>query len=148
MIELRPLVLADLPLLMAIEQAANPYPWSEGVFRSCFGGQYFSYALLQNDVLQGFYFGQFLGVESQLFNICVAPTAQGKGFGKQLLGHYIEQCLVRNALEAWLEVRAGNTTAIQLYQKLGFIETGRRANYYVGPQGREDAILMCLPLAL
>lgn len=148
MIELRPLVLADLPLLMAIEQAANPYPWSEGVFRSCFGGQYFSYALLQNNVLQGFYFGQFLGVESQLFNICVAPTAQGKGFGKQLLGHYIEQCLVRNALEAWLEVRAGNTTAIQLYQKLGFIETGRRANYYVGPQGREDAILMCLPLAL
>jgi [ribosomal protein S18]-alanine N-acetyltransferase len=148
MIELRALLLADLPLLTAIEQAANPYPWSEGVFRSCFGGQYFSYGLLQNNVLQGFYFGQFLGVESQLFNICVAPTAQGKGFGQQLLSHYIEQCLERNALEAWLEVRAGNTAAIPLYQKLGFIETGRRANYYVGPQGREDAILMCLPLAL
>lgn len=148
MINIRPLVLNDVPLLTAIEQAANPYPWTEGVFRSCFGGQYFNYGLLLDDVLQGFYFGQFLGIESQLFNICVAPQAQGKGLGAQLLTHYVEQCQERKAVDAWLEVRASNANAIHLYQKMGFIETGRRTNYYVGPQGREDAILMCLPLAL
>lgn len=148
MINIRPLVLADIPLLSVIEQVANPYPWSEGVFRSCFGSQYFNYALLLDDVLQGFYFGQFLGVESQLFNICVASQAQGKGFGKMLLTHFIEQSQLRNALDAWLEVRVTNLKAIQLYEKLGFIETGRRANYYTSPQGREDAILMCMPLAL
>lgn len=148
MISFRPLVPADITSIAAIEQAANPYPWTEGVFSSCFGSQYFNYALLLNDALQGFYFGQFLGVESQLFNICVAPQAQGKGFGKMLLSHFVEQSQLRNALDAWLEVRVTNQKAIQLYEKLGFIETGRRANYYSGPQGREDAILMCLPLAL
>lgn len=148
MLNLRPLLVADIPCLLAIEQAANPYPWTEGVFRSCFGGAYFSFGIEQAGELQGFYFGQFLGVESQLFNICVSPKAQGKGLGKQLLSHYISQCEARKALEAWLEVRAANSKAIALYQKLGFIETGRRANYYVGPEGKEDAILMCLPLAL
>jgi ribosomal-protein-alanine N-acetyltransferase len=49
-------------------------------------------------------------------------------------------------LDAWLEVRESAKHAIQLYQKYGFIETGRRANYYVNTAGREAAVLMALPL--
>lgn len=37
-------------------------------------------------------------------------------------------------------MRAGNAPAIALYEKLGFVEVGRRKNYYEKP--REDAILM------
>ena len=45
-----------------------------------------------------------------------------------------------------LEVRAGNAAAIGLYRKYGFIETGRRKNYYPLPEGGyEDAILMEKP---
>ena len=43
-----------------------------------------------------------------------------------------------------LEVRAGNEPAIALYRKHGFVEVGRRKNYYEKP--REDAILMTLVL--
>ena len=45
-----------------------------------------------------------------------------------------------------LEVRASNAAAIGLYRKYGFIETGRRKNYYPLPEGGyEDAILMEKP---
>ncbi|MDP4945098.1 ribosomal protein S18-alanine N-acetyltransferase [Alishewanella sp. SMS8] len=145
--EIRLLSLEDLPTLVNIELAANLYPWTEGVFRSCFNQQYFNYGVFQHEQLQGFYIGQFLGVESQLFNIAVAPQAQGQGFGKLLLAHFVAQSTERNALDAWLEVRATNQQALHLYQQAGFIETGRRNNYYVSAQGREDALLMCLPLA-
>ena len=145
--DIQPLSLEDLPALMNIELAANLYPWTEGVFRSCFNQQYFNYGLFLHEQLQGFYIGQFLGIESQLFNIAVAPQAQGQGFGKLLLEHFITQSAERNALDAWLEVRANNQNALHLYHQAGFIETGRRHNYYVSAHGREDALLMCLPLA-
>ena len=39
-----------------------------------------------------------------------------------------------------LEVRASNNPAIALYEKLGFVQIGRRKNYYRNP--REDALIL------
>ena len=39
-----------------------------------------------------------------------------------------------------LEVRASNYPAISLYEKLGFIQVGRRPGYYRSP--REDALIL------
>jgi len=43
-----------------------------------------------------------------------------------------------------LEVRVSGRAARRLYEKLGFVESGRRRNYYTGPA--EDAIVMSLGL--
>jgi ribosomal-protein-alanine N-acetyltransferase len=43
-----------------------------------------------------------------------------------------------------LEVRVSNFSAIRLYLNYGFIEVGRRRDYYRTEFGREDAILMTL----
>ena len=145
--QIKPLSVADIPALLSIETVANRYPWTEGVFKSCFGSQYFNFGLFENDKLLGFYFGQFIAIESQLFNICVSISQQGKGLGGKLLSHFIAESEQRNAAEAWLEVRASNQSAIHLYQKHGFIEAGCRPNYYSSASGKEDAIMMCLPLS-
>ena len=85
--------------------------------------------------------------EATLFNIAVHPKAQGKGIGKQLLSGLIEQLRCRDVLTLWLEVRASNQVAIQLYQSLGFNEVTVRKRYYPTPDGgREDAIVMALYL--
>ncbi|MBV2128882.1 ribosomal protein S18-alanine N-acetyltransferase [Rheinheimera sp. SM2107] len=143
---IKPLSIVDIPDLLTIETAANPYPWTEGVFKSCFGSQYFNFGIFDNEQLLGFYFGQFITVESQLFNICVSRDQQGKGLGGKLLAHFISQSELRDATEAWLEVRASNHSAIHLYSKFGFIEAGVRPNYYSSTSGKEDALMMCLPL--
>ena len=45
-----------------------------------------------------------------------------------------------------LEVRAGNTAARALYERMGFQIVGHRAEYYSTSQGREDALLMSMLL--
>jgi len=45
-----------------------------------------------------------------------------------------------------LEVRAGNTAARALYERMGFQTVGHRADYYATSQGREDALLMTVLL--
>ncbi|WP_337843265.1 ribosomal protein S18-alanine N-acetyltransferase [Rheinheimera sp.] len=137
---------ADIAAMLAVEQAANAYPWTEGNFKSCFSERYFNAVLEQQGEILGFYVGQQVAVEATLFDIGVTPTAQGKGYGRLLLQHFLAQAEGKAVLDVWLEVRQSNTAAIALYESAGFIQTGLRPNYYPTKQGREDAILMALPL--
>lgn len=84
--------------------------------------------------------------EATLFNIAVHPEHQRKGYGRALMEHLIAELEQRGILTLWLEVRASNQQAIALYQVLGFNEVSIRRNYYPTAQGREDAIIMALPL--
>jgi len=52
----------------------------------------------------------------------------------------------KGASMLFLEVRATNTAAINLYTVLGFNEIGYRRGYYPATQGREDAILFAREL--
>ena len=54
----------------------------------------------------------------------------------------LENCKKRGALCATLEVRAGNTPAIKMYENLGFLSAGLRKAYYL--DNREDAVIMWL----
>ena len=47
----------------------------------------------------------------------------------------------------FLEVRAGNGRARNLYQSSGFSEIGVRKDYYPSALGREDAVCMALNLS-
>ena len=48
----------------------------------------------------------------------------------------------------WLEVRVSNGAAIGLYREAGFAQIGWRRGYYRSAEGREDAIIMRLALAM
>ena len=63
-----------------------------------------------------------------------------KNFALYLIVGLIGALELRDSHSLMLEVRTSNTPAISVYEKLGFIEVGRRKNYYRNP--KEDAIIM------
>ena len=139
-----PAILPDLDEMMVIEKAAQQFPMTERVMASCFGPRYFNrLARLGTDVV-GFYIGEYVAGEASLIEICISPRHQGKGYGRALLEDFIGQARRLGGESCWLEVRASNSSAQQLYLSRGFNELDRRKDYYPGAEGREDALLMSL----
>jgi len=96
--------------------------------------------------MAGFVITQVVLDEATLFNIAIHPLWQRRGLGRLLLTALIEQLTARNVVTLWLEVRASNLAALALYEEFGFNEVTVRRNYYPSVNGREDAIVMALPL--
>ncbi|MBN3063472.1 ribosomal protein S18-alanine N-acetyltransferase [Pectobacterium aquaticum] len=136
----------DLAQAFKIEQVSHAFPWSEKTFISNQGERYFNLKLEHDGQLAAYAITQVVLDEATLFNIAVHPDHQRQGLGRQLLEHLIDEMERRGILTLWLEVRESNARAIALYESLGFNEVSVRRDYYPTAQGREDAILMALPL--
>lgn len=137
-----------LDAVMAIENAAYPFPWTRGNFIDSLASGYPAQVLLdgaQRDRVIG-YFVAMEGVdELHLLNLTVAPEAQNRGHGWALLDALAALCRQCDALQLWLEVRHSNPRAHALYLRYGFRDIGVRRGYYPAAEGvREDALVMSL----
>jgi ribosomal-protein-alanine N-acetyltransferase len=88
--------------------------------------------------------GRIMADEAEILKLSVAETARHKGVGYLLLDFVIGYCGTKGVKNCFLELRASNRAARNLYEKRGFLRVGSRKNYYDQP--REDAILMQLEL--
>ena len=93
-------------------------------------------------------------IENQAHTHPWSETGLKECFGPlyRVLGIKLQDGLLGFAKDAgavvlMLEVRQSNEAAKYLYEKVGFIESGRRKNYYPTDDGYEDAILMDLALS-
>lgn len=146
MLELRPLSPADLPAMLAVEQAAYAQPWSESLLASCFGERYLGVGAWQQGALVGYYLADWLLDESTLMNLCLRPDCRGRGWGRRLLDDYLARSAALGCRQWWLEVRRSNLTAQGLYLSAGYRQVGCRKHYYPTDTGREDALVMCRTL--
>ncbi|HGK4674379.1 TPA: ribosomal protein S18-alanine N-acetyltransferase [Kluyvera georgiana] len=138
----------DLPRAFDIERRAHAFPWSEKTFVSNQGDRYLNFQMSVDGKMAAFAITQVVLDEATLFNIAVDPAYQRRGLGRELLEHLIETLETRGVLTLWLEVRASNHAAIALYESLGFNKATIRRNYYPTAEGREDAIVMALPIGM
>lgn len=79
-----------------------------------------------------------------LESISVHPAARRQGIGSALLRSVLAWALDHGAQRLCLEVRAGNASALRLYERLGMQVEGRRPRYYTAPE--EDALLLGIPI--
>ena len=83
---------------------------------------------------------------ADILNIGIDPDFKRQGYGTALLNYLIEELRKRHIGEIFLEVRAGNKSAIQFYKRQGFKEISVRKNYYTknskNQSHREDGIIM------
>lgn len=146
-LQFRTLGQADLDQIMVIERAAYVYPWTEGNFRDCFKSKYECLAAELQGEMVGYIILMMIVDEAHLLNICVDPRHQGKGYGREILLKGIQHIEAKFVVSTmFLEVRPSNKAAIELYQSIGFCEVGLRKNYYPASNGKEDAIIMALPM--
>ena len=138
---IRPMMVDDLPAVLAVENRAYSHPWSEGILRDCLRVGYSCWVCELGDALIGHAVMSIALGEAHLLNLCVHPDQQRQGTGRRLLHRMLRVASERQADTVFLEVRASNTAARALYEDEGFGEIGRRRNYYPADSGREDAIV-------
>jgi len=143
---MRAMTSADLPAVLAIENASQPTPWSEGNFRDCLRGAYRCRVAAVDGEPVGFMILSSVLDERHLLNVAVASARQRRGLALWMLEDELDEARTASMSVMYLEVRAGNDGAQSLYRRLGFVENGRRKGYYRAGTGREDAVLMMLEL--
>ena len=144
--DFRPMRPVDLVPVVAIEQAAYPFPWSDGIFRDCLRVGYCCWVVEQESAVIGYWIMQVVARESHILNLCVHPAYHRQGFGRALLARLLDLARDHRADTVLLEVRPTNEAAIALYTRVGFNEVGVRRSYYPGHKGKEDALILARSL--
>jgi ribosomal-protein-alanine N-acetyltransferase len=78
--------------------------------------------------------------EIHINNVAIRPRFRGQGLGTALMHHVLAEAQRLGARRATLEVRASNTDARRLYERLGFYVAATRRNYSTNPV--EDALIL------
>ncbi|WP_035247526.1 ribosomal protein S18-alanine N-acetyltransferase [Desulfogranum mediterraneum] len=143
----RPLSLADLDALVALEQENMLPGWSRAQLAAEFDAAAgLQLGLDHGGQLAGYAFFRSCGPEAELFRIVVCRARRGLGLGHILLKQGLQLLAAAGREVCFLEVRASNRAARKLYRGEGFEECGLRPAYYSCPQ--EDAVVMAKELAV
>lgn len=138
-----PMDKSHLTQIAEIEKECFSSPWTVPMLEEELNNLCASFIVAQGEdgTVLG-YAGLHVAVdEGYIDNIAVREDYRRQGVGQALLGAFMRFGQEKLAFLT-LEVRPSNEPAIQFYMKHGFVQVGRRKNYYTAP--REDAILMTL----
>lgn len=147
-LDYQPMQLSDVPEVVALEQSVYPYPWTEKNFVDSLNSNYEAWVLRERSgELLGYFLVMAIVDEAHLLNVAVSASRQKQGLGRFLLNQAVA-CARGLGMESMLlEVRPSNTRALEIYERYGFQQIGRRKGYYpAGGQQREDAIVMRIEL--
>lgn len=131
---------SDIDTVLSIESVCYPQPWKREHFKNEITARHsFPYVAEVHGSVVGYVCAMSLFEDAQILNIAVSPGLRGCGIAGVLLEYAIKVVSEHGAEVLALEVRSGNTAAIDLYDRFGFVRTGIRLKYY---EGVDDAILM------
>lgn len=124
-----------------IEAQCFSTPWSENSVTSELTNPLSLWVVaLDSAVVAGYVGSQSVMGEADMMNIAVRPAYRGQGIGTELVNQLVNRLKENQVYCLTLEVRRSNIQAIELYEKIGFVQIGRRPNYYCNP--KEDALIL------
>ncbi len=139
----RPATEEDLDQVTEIESKSISPPWPRAAFAAELGKQTSRFWVITDDEtdqkVMAYAVFSFPAEQAHLVTFAVHPQYRRAGLGAYLLRRLINYVMRRNGESIVLEVRKGNTPAVQLYQALGFIVIHTMPRFY--PDG-EDAYSM------
>lgn len=131
---IREMTSSDLAAVLAIETDLFPTDaWSKDLFLGELAQVPISrkVAVLEHDgQVIGYASLRFVGREGDVNTIAVAKDHQRQGYGQELLNWMFTTAKDLGVRELFLDVRADNQAAIQMYKQAGFERIDIRRNYY------------------
>lgn len=141
MIQYLPMDETHVAAVAKLEQLCFTAPWSENSIASEIDNPLSLWIVaMDGEHLVGYVGSQSVMGEADMMNLAVCPEYRRKGIGKKLVEELIIALKEKEVSCLLLEVRSENSAAIELYSKLGFIQVGRRPNYYTKP--KDDALIL------
>jgi ribosomal-protein-alanine N-acetyltransferase len=129
--------------VLEIEREANPAPWSDQSFTNELTNPQSVFKVLLGDGKVVGYGGYWRCIdEAHITTVAVAPSMRRQGLGRRIMDTLLTQAAEEGMVCSTLEVRAGNTPAIHMYERMGYVTAARRKRYY--PDNQEDALVMWL----
>jgi ribosomal-protein-alanine N-acetyltransferase len=136
----------DIEEILDIEKRSFISPWTKRLFEETLSSPISTnFVLKKGNTILGYIIMYSVGNEVHILNIAVHPDYRKKGYGSKLVTHVLTHFRGSDVVEFFLEVREGNSRAINLYKKYGFEVIGKRKKYYM--ETNEDALVMQLTLS-
>ena len=125
----------------ALEQECFSAPWSENAISSELQNPLATWFVAMDEgEFAGYVGSQAVMGEADMMNLAVKPSHRRQGIAEGLVNALVASLKDQEVYSLTLEVRVSNNAAIALYEKLGFIQVGRRPGYYCKP--KEDALIL------
>lgn len=141
MIRLEQMTDAHVAQIARLEKQCFSDPWSEKSVASELNNRLSLWLVaLDGATVAGYIGSQSVGDEADMMNVAVHPDYRRRGIARELVMGLVAALEAKGVHSLALEVRASNAPAIALYEQLGFIQVGRRPNYYRNP--KEDALIL------
>ena len=132
---------ANVAQVAELEKLCFSDPWSEKSVASELNNPLAFWLVAEdNGRVAGYIGSQTVLDETDMMNVAVHPDYRKQGIATALIVGLVEELRKMGSHSLTLEVRASNAPAIALYEKLSFVEIGRRKNYYRNP--KEDALIL------
>ena len=139
--ELIPMNPSHVAQVAALERVCFTDPWSEASVAGELDNELSLWLVaVEGETVLGYVGSQTVLDSTDILNVAVSPDHRGCGIGRALLTVLEQRLRQQGVTEVLLEVRPSNAPAIALYTSLGFVQVGRRPNYYLNP--REDALIL------
>lgn len=136
---------SDLPSVVKIERLSFSTPWSETLFfNEIYKQRSIPKVAVIGDRIAGYICANQVADEGHILNLAVHPDFRGRGIANTLVENILEELKENACRFLYLEVRASNNAARELYEGFGFSVVGTRKEYYGEP--KEDAVIMMLRL--
>ena len=140
----RKMTVDDIPAVVELDKMSFSLPWPERSFR---------FELTDNPASRCWVAevdGRIVGMivvwllvdEAHVATLATHPNFRRRGIARKLLSYALQHLINEGAQSSFLEVRASNIAAQEMYRKFGYEESSRRRRYY--KDNDEDAILMKL----
>ena len=141
MIQIKPMNESHVAQVAALEKICFSMPWSENSVRSELTNPLSLWLVAEEEnVVLGYIGSQAVMDEADVMNVAVVPDRRREGIAQKLVEALVAALNEKGVHALLLEVRASNEPAKALYERQGFIQVGRRPNYYRNP--KEDALIL------